>query len=80
VKIGPNSRKLSERCASGSVANRALRQKFDTIPSCIGGLVSKVLSLDELFKGRHFDAEIIVLGDRKKPGAGGRRSQPLAAT
>jgi hypothetical protein len=25
------------------------------------GLVSKLLSLDELFKGRHFDAEIIVL-------------------
>jgi putative transposase len=24
-------------------------------------LVSKLLSLDELFKGRHFDAEIIVL-------------------
>jgi transposase-like protein len=25
------------------------------------GLVSKLLSLDELFKGRHFDAEIVVL-------------------
>jgi hypothetical protein len=27
----------------------------------MGGQVSKLLSLDELFKGRHFDAEIIVL-------------------
>ena len=29
----------------------------------MGGLVSKLLSLDELFKGRHFDAEIIVLAE-----------------
>ena len=27
----------------------------------MGGQVSKLLSLDEIFKGRHFDAEIIVL-------------------
>ena len=27
----------------------------------MGGQVSKLLSLAELFKGRHFDAEIIVL-------------------
>jgi hypothetical protein len=27
----------------------------------MGGLVSKLLSLDELFKARHFDAEIIVM-------------------
>jgi hypothetical protein len=33
---------------------------FDDLPR-MAGLVSKLLSLDELFKGRHFDAEIIVL-------------------
>jgi hypothetical protein len=33
---------------------------FDA-PFVNGGLVSKLLSPDEVVKGRHFDAEIIVL-------------------
>jgi hypothetical protein len=45
--------------AHGSVANRALRQMFDN--PLVNGTNEKFAEPCRLFKGRHFDAEIIVL-------------------
>jgi hypothetical protein len=45
---------------NGSVANQRGEEKVQC--SLVNGrLVSKLLSVEKLFKGRHFDAEIIVL-------------------
>lgn len=49
--------RLRRRRIDGSVANQCGEEKFSA-PLMNGRLVSKLLSVEELFKGRHFDAEI----------------------
>jgi hypothetical protein len=52
---------VRRRSRSGSVANDAIRSAMLAAELAEGSAMGKLKSVEELFEGRHFDREVIIL-------------------